>query len=54
MMTSKLTKMPTMTEEDKAYMFETATRNNHKKVLPTQQDPYRQKNVVANVRLCTR
>ena len=25
-----------MTEEDKAYVFETATRNNHKKVLPTQ------------------
>ena len=27
----------TMTEEDNTYVFETATRNNHKKVLPTQQ-----------------
>lgn len=27
----------TMTEKDKTYIFETATRNNHKKVLPTQQ-----------------
>lgn len=26
----------TMTEEDKEYIFETATQNNHKKVLPTQ------------------
>lgn len=27
----------TMTEEDKTYIFETVTRNNHKKVLPTQE-----------------
>ena len=27
----------TMTEKDNMYIFETATRNNHKKVLPTQQ-----------------
>ena len=33
----KADKNATMTEKDKAYMFETATRNNHKKVLPTQQ-----------------
>lgn len=30
-------KNTTMTEEDKTYVFETATRNNHKKVLPTQE-----------------
>ncbi|WP_342514266.1 outer membrane lipoprotein carrier protein LolA [Sporosarcina sp. FSL K6-1522] len=30
-------KNATMTEKDKTYVFETATRNNHKKVLPTQQ-----------------
>ena len=33
----KADKNATMTEKDKTYMFETATRNNHKKVLPTQQ-----------------
>ncbi|WP_318618064.1 outer membrane lipoprotein carrier protein LolA [Sporosarcina sp. YIM B06819] len=33
----KADKNATMTEKDKAYIFETATRNNHKKVLPTQQ-----------------
>lgn len=27
----------TMTEKDKTYVFETVTRNNHKKVLPTQE-----------------
>lgn len=27
----------TMTEKDKTYIFETVTRNNHKKVLPTQE-----------------
>ncbi|KXH80948.1 outer-membrane lipoprotein carrier protein LolA [Sporosarcina sp. HYO08] len=33
----KADKSATMTEKDKTYIFETATRNNHKKVLPTQQ-----------------
>ncbi|NYF25957.1 outer membrane lipoprotein carrier protein LolA [Sporosarcina sp. JAI121] len=33
----KADKNSTMTEKDKTYVFETATRNNHKKVLPTQQ-----------------
>ncbi|CAM3216997.1 outer membrane lipoprotein carrier protein LolA [Filibacter tadaridae] len=33
----KADKNATMTEEDKTYVFETATRNNHKKVLPTQE-----------------
>ena len=33
----KADKNATMTEEDKTYIFETETRNNHKKVLPTQQ-----------------
>ncbi len=33
----KADKNATMTEKDKTYVFETATRNNHKKVLPTQQ-----------------
>ena len=33
----KADKNATMTEKDKMYVFETATRNNHKKVLPTQQ-----------------
>ena len=33
----KADKNATMTEKDKMYIFETATRNNHKKVLPTQQ-----------------
>lgn len=33
----KADKNSTMTEKDKTYIFETATRNNHKKVLPTQQ-----------------
>lgn len=33
----KVDENATMTEEDKTYIFETATRNNHKKVLPTQQ-----------------
>jgi len=32
----KADKNATMTEEDKMYIFETATRNNHKKILPTQ------------------
>lgn len=32
----KADKNATMTEKDNAYIFETATRNNHKKVLPTQ------------------
>lgn len=32
----KADKNATMMEEDKEYVFETATRNNHKKVLPTQ------------------
>ena len=32
----KADKNATMTEEDKEYVFETATQNNHKKVLPTQ------------------
>ena len=33
----KADKNATMTEKEKTYVFETATRNNHKKVLPTQQ-----------------
>ena len=33
----KADKNATMTEKDKTYVFETATRNNHKKVLPYQQ-----------------
>lgn len=33
----KADKNATMKEEDKEYIFETETRNNHKKVLPTQQ-----------------
>lgn len=33
----KADKEATMKEEDKTYIFETETRNNHKKVLPTQQ-----------------
>ncbi|MFJ7934989.1 outer membrane lipoprotein carrier protein LolA [Sporosarcina sp. NPDC096371] len=33
----KADKNVTMTEKDKSYVFETATRNNHKKVLPIQQ-----------------
>lgn len=33
----KADKSATMTEKDKTYIFETATRNNHKKVLPTQE-----------------
>lgn len=33
----KADKNSTMVEEDKTYIFETASRNNHKKVLPTQQ-----------------
>lgn len=33
----KSDKNATMTEKDKTYVFETATRNNHKKVLPYQQ-----------------
>ncbi|MCZ2260417.1 outer-membrane lipoprotein carrier protein LolA [Sporosarcina sp. G11-34] len=33
----KVDKNATMTEEENMYVFETATRNNHKKVLPTQQ-----------------
>lgn len=33
----KADKNATMTEKDKMYIFETATRNNHKKVLPTQE-----------------
>ncbi|MFS0577144.1 outer membrane lipoprotein carrier protein LolA [Sporosarcina sp. 179-K 3D1 HS] len=33
----KADKNAIMTEKDKTYIFETATRNNHKKVLPTQQ-----------------
>lgn len=33
----KADKAATMKEEDKTYIFETETRNNHKKVLPTQQ-----------------
>ncbi len=33
----KSDKEATMTEEDKTYVFTTATRNNHKKVLPTQE-----------------
>ncbi|BAQ08947.1 outer membrane lipoprotein-sorting protein [Bacillus sp. OxB-1] len=33
----KADKNSTMTEKDNTYIFETATRNNHKKVLPTQQ-----------------
>ncbi|KAA0948421.1 outer membrane lipoprotein carrier protein LolA [Sporosarcina sp. ANT_H38] len=33
----KADKNSTMTEKEKTYVFETATRNNHKKVLPTQQ-----------------
>ncbi|WP_342506695.1 outer membrane lipoprotein carrier protein LolA [Sporosarcina sp. FSL K6-2383] len=32
----KTDKNATMTEKEKMYIFETATRNNHKKVLPTQ------------------
>jgi outer membrane lipoprotein-sorting protein len=32
----KADKNATMTEKEKVYIFETATRNNHKKVLPTQ------------------
>lgn len=33
----KVDKETTMTEKDKTYIFETETRNNHKKVLPTQE-----------------
>ncbi|WP_432361679.1 LolA family protein [Sporosarcina sp. UB5] len=33
----KADKNSTMQEKDKTYIFETASRNNHKKVLPTQQ-----------------
>lgn len=33
----KIDKDATMTEKDKTYIFETDTRNNHKKVLPTQE-----------------
>ena len=33
----KVDKETTMTEKDKTYIFETDTRNNHKKVLPTQE-----------------
>ncbi|MFD1205863.1 outer membrane lipoprotein carrier protein LolA [Sporosarcina contaminans] len=33
----KADKNATMTDKDKTYIFETASRNNHKKVLPTQQ-----------------
>ncbi len=33
----KADKKSTMTEKEKSYVFETATRNNHKAVLPTQQ-----------------
>ncbi|MBD7983937.1 outer membrane lipoprotein carrier protein LolA [Sporosarcina sp. Sa2YVA2] len=33
----KADKNATMVEKDKTYVFETASRNNHKKVLPTQQ-----------------
>lgn len=33
----KADKNATMTEKEKTYVFETATRNNHKKVLPIQQ-----------------
>ncbi|WP_432353178.1 LolA family protein [Sporosarcina sp. A2] len=33
----KADKKSTMTEKEKTYVFETATRNNHKAVLPTQQ-----------------
>ena len=33
----KADKNAKMTEQDKAYIFETATTNNHKKILPTQQ-----------------
>ncbi|MBB4826867.1 outer membrane lipoprotein-sorting protein [Sporosarcina luteola] len=33
----KADKEAKMTEKDKTYVFETATRNNHKKVLPTQE-----------------
>ncbi|MHC8515394.1 LolA family protein [Sporosarcina sp. ITBMC105] len=33
----KADKNSTMVEKDKTYVFETASRNNHKKVLPTQQ-----------------
>lgn len=33
----KVDKNATMTEKDKTYVFETVTRNNHKKILPTQQ-----------------